>query len=70
MHKEGDGGGGGGGGAEEEEEEGGGGGDGLFGCNYDTQKFSIFLFHSSVNDLNNEYCKWPNSIENWRNSYH
>ena len=35
---------------------------------HDILNISIFQFHSSINDLNNEYCKRPNSIENWRNS--
>ena len=37
---------------------------------HDILNISIFQFHSSTNDLTNEYCKRPNSIENWRNSSH
>jgi hypothetical protein len=37
---------------------------------HDILNISIFQFHSSTNDLNNEYCKWPNSIENWRDTSH
>jgi hypothetical protein len=36
----------------------------------DILNIAILQFHSSTNDLNNEYCKQPNSIENWRNSSH
>ena len=37
---------------------------------HDILNISIFQFHSSTNDMNNKYCKRPNSIENWRNSSH